>query len=95
MLAWAWVGGPDCPALPPAQPLQNLFPQQASPAQPSPRTRTGDCLPTPTTSLGKYLLLTPRSDGMRLVKPWGFVGRDLIVGPWTPGAGRGRILDSS
>lgn len=41
------------------------------------------------------LLLTPRSDGMRLVKPWGFVGRDLIVGPWTPGAGRGRILDSS
>lgn len=32
---------------------------------------------------------------MRLVKPWGLVRWDLIVGPRAPGAGSGRILDSS
>lgn len=43
----------------------------------------------------KYLLLTPRSDGVRLVKPGGLVGRDLVVGPRAPGAGGCRVLDPS
>lgn len=41
------------------------------------------------------LLLAPRSNRMRLVKPWGLVRWDLIVGPRAPGAGGSRILDSS
>ena len=41
----------------------------------------------------KYLLLTPRSNGVRLVKPGGFVRRDLVVGPRAPGAGGCRVLD--
>lgn len=43
----------------------------------------------------KYLLLTPRSNGVRLVKPWGFVRWDLVVGPRAPGAGGCRVLDPS
>lgn len=41
------------------------------------------------------LLLAPRSNRVRLVKPWGLVRRDLIVGPRAPGAGSSRILDPS
>lgn len=41
------------------------------------------------------LLLAPRSNGVRLVKPWGLVGRDLVVGPRAPGAGSSRVLDPS
>lgn len=43
----------------------------------------------------KYLLLTPRSNGVRLVKPRGFVRWDLVVGPRAPGAGGCRVLDPS
>lgn len=80
---------PTCPAWAPLQ--KSPFPQQATT---SPLTHTGEGPPAPT-SLGKYLLLAPRSDGMRLVKPRGLVGWDLIVGPRAPGAARRRILDSS
>lgn len=41
------------------------------------------------------LLLAPRSNGVRLVKPWGLVRRDLVVGPRAPGAGSSRVLDPS
>lgn len=43
----------------------------------------------------RRLLLTPRSDWVRLVKPWGLVGRDLVMGPRAAGAGGGRILEPS
>lgn len=43
----------------------------------------------------KYLLLTPRSNGVRLVKPRRFVRWDLVVGPRAPGAGGCRVLDPS
>lgn len=32
---------------------------------------------------------------MRLVKPWGLVRWDLVVGPRAPGAGSSRVLDPS
>lgn len=43
----------------------------------------------------RRLLLTPRSNGVRLVKPRGFVRWDLVVGPRAPGAGGCRVLDPS
>lgn len=43
----------------------------------------------------RRLLLTPRSNGVRLVKPRRFVRWDLVVGPRAPGAGGCRVLDPS
>lgn len=43
----------------------------------------------------KYLLLAPRSNGVRLVKPRRFVRWDLVMGPRAPGAGGCRVLDPS
>lgn len=45
--------------------------------------------------LFRRLLLTPRSNWVRLVKPGGLVRRDLVVGSRAPGAGGCRVLDPS
>lgn len=41
------------------------------------------------------LLLAPRSNRVRLVKPWRLVRRDLVVGPGSPGPSGSRVLDPS
>lgn len=43
----------------------------------------------------RRLLLAPRSNGVRLVKPRGLVRWDLVMGPRAPGAGGSRVLDPS
>lgn len=45
--------------------------------------------------LVRRLLLAPRSNGVRLVKPWGLVRWDLVVGPGATGASSSRVLDPS
>lgn len=89
---------PSPPGLTPRQSLK-------SPSKPlkSPVTHSG-CRPPASRPIRpkralcpckKYLLLAPRSNGVRLVKPWGLVRWDLVVGPRAPGAGGSRVLNSS